>query len=75
MLISWAIWWLAFRRAYTVHIRTNDHPPVKIHVRLPSEIAAYRAAAQLVSRFQDHGPDALPSWLADVTAAPGYRGT
>jgi hypothetical protein len=75
MLSSWAIWWLAFRRAYTVHIRTNDHPPVKIHVRLPSEIAAYRAAAQLVSRFQDHGPDALPSWLADVTAAPGYRGT
>jgi hypothetical protein len=69
MLISLAIWWLVFRRAYTVHVRTNDRPPVKVHVRLPSEVTAYRAAAQLVSRFQDHGPAALPGWLADVTAS------
>jgi hypothetical protein len=68
MLISLAIWWLVFHRAYTVHVRTNDRPPVKIHVRLSGEITAYRAAAQLVSQFQDLGPAALPGWLADVTA-------
>jgi hypothetical protein len=34
-------------------------PPIKTHVRLPSEIAAYHAAARLVSRFQDDGPAAL----------------
>jgi hypothetical protein len=74
LLISEAIWWLVFRRTYTVHVRTKDHPPVKIHVRLPSEAAAYRAAAQLVSHFQDHGPAALLTWQADVTASwPGIR--
>ncbi|HEX7160727.1 MAG TPA: hypothetical protein VF223_05755 [Trebonia sp.] len=75
LLISEAIWWLVFRRTYTVHVRTNDHPPVKIHVRLPSEVAAYRVAAQLVSQFQFHGPAALLSWRADVTASiqvPGH---
>jgi hypothetical protein len=56
LLIAEAIWLVVFRRSYTVHVRTNDHPPIKIHVRLPSEIAACHAAAQLVSRFQDDGP-------------------
>lgn len=65
MLITVAIWWLVFRRSYTVHVRTNDRPPVKSHVRLPSEIAAYRAAAELVSRFRDEGPAALQGWQAD----------
>ena len=62
LLISEAIWWLVFRRAYTVHVRTNGHPPMKLSVRLPSEVAAYRAAAQLVSRFQAEGPIALQGW-------------
>ncbi len=69
ILITLAIWWLVFHRTYTVHVRTNDQPPLKIHVRLPSEIAAYRAAAQLVSRFQNDGPAALQGWRADVTAS------
>jgi len=69
LLISEAIWLVVFRRSYTVHVRTNDHPPIKIHVRLPSEIAAYHAAAQLVSRFQDDGPAALQSWRAETSAS------
>jgi len=59
LLITEAIWWLVFHRAYTVHVRTNGHPPEKISVRLPSEVAAYRVAAQLVSQFQTEGPAAL----------------
>jgi len=69
LLIAEAIWWLVFRRSYTVHVRTNDHPPIKIQVRLPSEIAAYHAAAQLVSRFQDDGPAALQGWRAETSAS------
>lgn len=69
LLIAEAIWLLVFRRSYTVHVRTNDHPPIKIHVRLPSEIAAYQAAAQLVSRFQDDGSAALQSWRAEAPAS------
>ena len=69
LLITETIWWLVFRRSYTVHVRTNNHPPIKIHVRLPSEIAAYQAAAQLVSRFQDDGPAALQSWRAETSAS------
>ena len=69
LLITEAIWWLVFRRSYTVHVRTNDHPPIKIHIRLPSEIAACHAAAQLVSRFQDDGPAALQSWRAETSAS------
>jgi hypothetical protein len=69
LLIVEAIWWLVYRRSYTVHVRTNDHPPVKVHVRLPSEKAAYHAAAQLVSRFQDEGPAALRSWRAETSAS------
>ena len=69
LLIAEAIWWLVFRRSYTVHVRTNDHPPIKIHIRLPSEIAACHAAAQLVSRFQDDGPAALQSWRAETSAS------
>ncbi len=68
LLISEAIWLVVFRRSYTVHVRTNDHPPIKIHVRLPSEIAAYHVAALLVSRFQDDGPAALQSWRAETSA-------
>lgn len=69
MLISLAIWWLVFRRTYTVHVRTNDHPSVKIHVRFPTEVAAYRAAGQLVSRFQNEGSAALQGWRAGVAAS------
>lgn len=79
LLIAEAIWWLLFRRSYTVHVRTNDHPPIKVHVRLPSEKAAYHAAAQLASRFQDDGPAALQSWRAETSAsthsAPGLPPT
>ena len=69
LLITEAIWLVVFRRSYTVHVRTNDHPPIKSHVRLPSEIAACHAAAQLVSRFQDDGPAALQSWRAETSAS------
>ena len=69
LLIAEAIWLLVFRRSYTIHVRTNDHPPIKIHVRLPSEIAAYQAATQLVSRFQGNGPAALQSWRAETSAS------
>jgi hypothetical protein len=69
LLIAEAIWWLVFHRSYTVRVHTNDHPPIKLHVRLPSEIAAYHAAARLVSRFKDDGPAALQSWLAETSAS------
>lgn len=68
LLITEAIWWLVFHKAYTVHVRTNDHPPIKMTVRLPNEAAAYRAAAQLVSQFQVHGAASLQGQWAD---APG----
>jgi hypothetical protein len=67
LLITEAIWLVVFRRSYTVHVRTNDHPPIKIHVRLPSELAAYHVAALLVSRFQVDGPVALQSWRAETS--------
>lgn len=91
MLITGAIWLVVFRRTYTVYVRTNGLPPVKIAgpradgrlplrmvdgplpikmtVRLPTEVAAYRAAGQLVRRFQADGPDALPGWRADATSS------
>jgi hypothetical protein len=59
LMIARAIWWLVFRRSHIVHVRTNDHPPIRIHVRLPSEIPAYHAAARPVSRFQDDDTAAL----------------
>jgi len=62
--------WFAFRRSYTVHVHTNGDPP-KMHVRLPSELAAYRAAADLVPRFQAEGTAALGRWRVD--AASGVR--
>ncbi len=65
LLITELIWWLVFRRSYTIHVRTNGRPPIKIHRRMPSEIAAYRAAAQLVMLFHDKGPAALHIWQAD----------
>lgn len=67
LLISRAIW-LAFHRSYTVHVHTNGSPP-NVHVRLPSQLAAYRAAAELVSRFQAEGHAAVESWRADTTAS------
>jgi hypothetical protein len=69
LLISETIWWLAFHRTYTVHVRTNGRPPIKISVRLPNEVAAYKAAVILVSRFPDEGPAALQSWRAALTAS------
>lgn len=69
LLISEAIWWLVFHRNYTVHVRTNGQPPLRISVRLPDEVAAYKAAVILVSRFLADGPAALPSWRADITAS------
>ncbi len=74
LLIAEAIWLLVFRKSYTIHVRTNGHPPVKVRVRLPSEIAAYHAAARLVSRFQDNGPAALQSWQADAAASTSSEG-
>jgi hypothetical protein len=74
LLIAEAIWLLVFRRSYTIHVRTSDQPPIKVHVRLPSEIAAYHAAAQLVSRFQDNGPAALQGWQADAAASTSSEG-
>jgi hypothetical protein len=60
--------WLAFRRSFTVHVHTNGDPP-KIHVRLPSEVAAYRAAADLIPRFQAEGTAALGRWRVDAGSA------
>jgi hypothetical protein len=59
--------WLAFRRSFTVHVHTNGDPP-KIHVRLPSEVAAYRAAADLVPRFRAEGTAALDRWRVDAAS-------
>jgi hypothetical protein len=76
LLVIAAIRWLVFRRSrsWTVYARTNDYPP-KVHVRLASEVAAYRAAAELVSRFQAEGPAALPGWRTDATASFPISGT
>jgi hypothetical protein len=73
-LIVWsaaseAIWWLIFHRSYTVHVRTNGQLPLEISVRLPDEVAAYHAAATLISRFHADGPAALPSWRAEIVAS------
>lgn len=62
--------WVAFRRSFTVHVHTNGHL-ANIHVRLPSELAAYRAAADLIPRFQAEGTAALERWRVD--AASGVR--
>jgi hypothetical protein len=64
--------WLAFRRSFTVHVHTNGDPP-KMHVRLPTELAAYRAAADLVPRFQAEGTAALEPWRADAASAVRIR--
>jgi hypothetical protein len=70
MLLVLAIW-LAFRCTFTVHVHTSGSRS-NIHVRLPSESAAYRAAGELVPRFQAEGDAALEGWRADVMAAhPG----
>jgi len=60
--------WFAFRRSYTVHVHTNGDPP-KMHVRLPTELTAYRAAADLVPRFQAEGTAVLGRWRADAASA------
>jgi hypothetical protein len=41
----------------------------KVHVRLPSELAACHAAVKLIPRFQAEGPAAVESWRADVLAS------
>jgi hypothetical protein len=69
LLITEAIWWFVFHRRYTVHVRTNGHPPIKRSIRLPTEVAAYRAAARLVSQFQAEGPAALQSHWAEARAS------
>jgi hypothetical protein len=87
ILITEAIWWLVFRRSSTVYVRTNgrpppriafirvdDRPPVKVTVRLPTQVAAYRAAAELVRRFQADGPGALQGWRADAESSSTPRG-
>ena len=50
LLITEAIWWLVFRRSYTVHVRTNDHPPDQDS----------RPAAQRDSRLPRHRPAGQP---------------
>lgn len=67
VLISLAIW-LGFRRSYTIHIHTNGHLG-NVHVRLPNELAAYRAAAELVPCFEAEGPDAVGPWRATFTGS------
>jgi hypothetical protein len=69
LLITEAIWWFVFHRGYTVHVRTNGHPPVKISVRLPNEVAACRAAARLASEFRAGGPAALQGPRAEARAS------
>jgi hypothetical protein len=64
--------WLAFRRSFTVHVHTNGDPP-KMHVRLPTELAACRAAADLVPRFQAEGTAALERWRADASSTVRIR--
>jgi hypothetical protein len=73
LLIALAIWWLVFRRSYTVHVHTNGYPP-ELHLRLPNALTAYRAAAELVSRFQSEGSAALESWRADTCASVQLSG-
>jgi hypothetical protein len=73
ILITLALWWLVYRRAWTVRVhayRDYSQSPVKIGVRLPDEVTAYRAAAELVSGFKADGLDALPVWHAEATADP-----
>jgi hypothetical protein len=68
LLITLAIWWVVFRRSYTVHVHINGGAE-KVHVRLPSELAACHAAVKLIPRFQAEGPAAVESWRADVLAS------
>jgi hypothetical protein len=68
LLVGLAIWRLVFRRSYTVHVHINGGGE-KVHVRMPGELAAYRAAAELVPRFQAEGPAAVDGWRADVLAS------
>lgn len=69
LLITEAIWWFVFHRGYSVHVRTKGQSPVKLSVRLPDEVAAYRAAARLVSQFQAEGPAALQGHWAEAGAS------
>lgn len=70
LLLTAAIKWSVFRgsRSWTVDARYDGYPR-RTRVRLPSELAAYRAAAQLVSGFRAEGPSALERWRADITAS------
>jgi hypothetical protein len=87
ILITEAIWLVVFRRSFTVYVRTNgrppektaffrvdDGPPVKVTVRLPTQVGAYRAAAELVRRFQADGPGVLQGWRADAESSSTPRG-
>ena len=74
ILITEGIWLLVFRRTYTVYVRTDGRPRAKVAVRLPTEAAAYRAAAQLVRRFQAEGPGGLPVWRAEAQSSSTPRG-
>jgi hypothetical protein len=65
-LVGLMIWSLVFHHGYTVRVRTKGYPPVNMSVRLPSEAAAYRAAARLVSEFQAEGPAALQGHWAEA---------
>jgi hypothetical protein len=69
LLVTELIWWLVFRRAYVVHVRIDNYPPVKVRARLPDQLAAYRAATQLAIRFQAGGPAVLKTQWTDT--APG----
>ena len=71
LVVAMAIW-LAFRRSYTVHVHTNAHR-ANIRVRLPSELAAYRAAANLIPRFQAEGIAALGRWRVDAACGVPCR--
>ena len=55
-------------RSWTVLVRYGGHRG-KMVVRVRSEQAAYRAAADVFTRFQAEGPAVLENWRADVEAS------
>ena len=70
LLVVAAIRWLIYgrSRSWTVLARCDGHPN-RILVRVRSQLAACRAAADLFGRFQADGPAALESWRAEVMAS------
>lgn len=68
-LITKAIWWLVYHRAYLVYADIYRPPRMKVKVVLATELAAYQAAAELVRRFAAEGPSAVQGLRVDALAA------